>query len=444
MPTRLPYPFPGMLLRGWIRKGIPKTVVAILAVGWAAMSWNQYHSFSVEEMGVDGEVILQYYDREIRLLEASDRANSYQEWMFGEYDPDEWLLDSEELIEEKYLDATGDEGERLLDCIDYRLTGDTDSVNFSDDPDYLAEVKDWLITGGDEQRCWHFEMYLALTDDPEITEIYRSQNDQLMWRVTAVSILYDSLFILGVAAAIFCFVRRNKQAPSVPRIARSWAPSTLIGVFFAANLLLDHWFDVAGYIYDLQEILFGWWLTYPVYEFLWRSFPAFCLIFFFLKWPRNAWKTFGLSKPVHIPLLIAAFGMVSIAEYALFYFAPVTDTDPTDFLDSATVDTYYMLTTLFTSVVLAPVFEEIVFRGFLFQGLRGKIGTLWAGVVSTFLFALIHTQYDFWGWVSVGITGAAAAFLVWRTGSLKTAIALHALTNLLITGNVYLHYQLPL
>lgn len=433
-----------MRLNKWIKKGIPKTIVALLAFGWILMSWNDHRSYSVEEMGVNDDVVLQYYDRELRLLEATDRANAYQKWIYSGLEQEEWLLESRELIAEKYLEDIGDEAQRLLDCIDYRLTGESDSENFSNDPEYLTEVKKWLIESDEEPRCWHFEMYLALTEDVEITELYHYQNDRLMRRITIVSLVYDSLFILGFIAAVIFFIRRKKAVPPAPRIARSWAPSTLLGAFFAANILLYPWLHVATAVYFIQEALFGKLIAYPFYELLWRSFPAVCLIILFLKWPRNAWKTFGLGKPIHIPLLIAALGMVSIAEYALVFFSPETEVDPTDYMEYTHVDFIYMFQVLFTSVVLAPVFEEIVFRGFLFQGLREKIGTLWAGMVSTVLFALIHTQYDFWGWISVGITGAAAAFLVWRTGSIITSIALHSLTNLLITWHVYLQYQSPL
>ncbi|MGJ8632807.1 MAG: CPBP family intramembrane glutamic endopeptidase [Luteolibacter sp.] len=433
-----------MQLKGWIKRGTPWPLVLVLALAWVAMSWSDYRSFSVEEMGVDREVVLQYYDRELRLLEAEDRANAYQKWMFHGDDPEEWLRDSERIIRETYLDATGEEGRRLLDAIRYKLSGEIDTELYSGDSGYLSDLKAWLLDNKDTARSWDYEMYLANREDSQITEIYRSQNDGLMLRATYISLLYDSLVCIGLGFAIFHFIRRKKDTPALPAIVKSWAPSTVISVFFAANLLLVPWFYVAGFIYDLQELFFGWWFSYPVYELLWRGFPAFCLIFLFLKWPRNAWKTFGLGKPVHIPLLLISFSLVSLVEYLYGFLTPDTIADPTDILDYATADTYYMLTTVFSSVILAPLFEEIVFRGFLFQGLREKIGTLQAGVVSTVLFSLVHTQYDIWGLVYVGITGAVAAFLVWRTGSLKTAIALHALGNLLITWDVYLSYQAPL
>ena len=321
---------------------------------------------------------------------------------------------------------------------------ETRRTYFSTDPVYLSETRDWLLDPRSEPRSWAYEAYLAVEDDPRIAGIYHAQNDGLMRRVTFLSMVDYALLILGIIAGVYCLIRRKKQIPPVPLITRSWSASSIIGVFFAANLILFPWIIFIGYMYPIYETMVGSWAAYYIYESLWRAFPAVVFMILFLRTPRNMWETFGLGKPVHVPLLFAALAMVSIAQYALFFLSPEAEIDPTDFLDQAYADTPYMLYTIFVSVILAPIFEEIVFRGFLFQGLRAKIGTVWAGVVSTVLFALIHVQYDLWGWVAVAITGMAAAFLVWRTGSLKTAIVLHALTNLLITWHVYVQYQKPL
>ncbi len=71
-------------------------------------------------------------------------------------------------------------------------------------------------------------------------------------------------------------------------------------------------------------------------------------------------------------------------------------------------------------------------------------GIAWAGFISSTFFALTHTQYDSWGWLSVGTMGMIACYMTYRTGSLKSSMAMHALGNLMITLDVYFHYQLPL
>jgi len=156
------------------------------------------------------------------------------------------------------------------------------------------------------------------------------------------------------------------------------------------------------------------------------------------------WKVFGLGKRIAWLPVIAALALMSAAHWIFFLIAPSTDADPTDFLETASDDLALFVSILFSSVVVAPIFEELVFRGFLFQGLKSKTGIVWAAAISSVLFAVVHTQYDIWGWISVGMMGLTACYLTHRTGSLKTAIVFHAIGNLLISLDVYIFYQLPL
>ncbi len=81
-------------------------------------------------------------------------------------------------------------------------------------------------------------------------------------------------------------------------------------------------------------------------------------------------------------------------------------------------------------VVAAPLFEELLFRGFLFQGLRQSVlGTSGAIVLLAALWAAIHTQYDLFGMASVFAIGVVLGFARWHSGSLLLPIALHAAAN---------------
>lgn len=76
-------------------------------------------------------------------------------------------------------------------------------------------------------------------------------------------------------------------------------------------------------------------------------------------------------------------------------------------------------------VVLAPVFEEIVFRGFLLTALSRRWGPALALVVSSLLFGMVHGE----GILTVGTLGLVfGALTLWR-GSLTAAITAHALVN---------------
>lgn len=75
---------------------------------------------------------------------------------------------------------------------------------------------------------------------------------------------------------------------------------------------------------------------------------------------------------------------------------------------------------------LAPVVEEILFRGLLFVGLREALGERLAILASAALFASIHSEFAFGG---VFALGAACAWAYQRTGLLSAAMVVHAVHN---------------
>ncbi len=83
-------------------------------------------------------------------------------------------------------------------------------------------------------------------------------------------------------------------------------------------------------------------------------------------------------------------------------------------------------------VLFAPVWEELVFRGFLFSGLRNTmLGTTGAVVITSALFALIHTQYDLYIMVEIFLVGIVLCVSRLQTGSLCMPMILHSANNLL-------------
>lgn len=84
---------------------------------------------------------------------------------------------------------------------------------------------------------------------------------------------------------------------------------------------------------------------------------------------------------------------------------------------------------LLAFVIAAPVFEELVFRGYLISSWLHKIG-LWPTLLaSSLIFALCHLQYGWTGLLYVFLLGLSLAFIRIRTGSIYPGIALHAAAN---------------
>jgi hypothetical protein len=86
----------------------------------------------------------------------------------------------------------------------------------------------------------------------------------------------------------------------------------------------------------------------------------------------------------------------------------------------------------FSSVVLAPLGEELAYRGALFGALSTRTSAHRAALVSAVIFAASH-GYSWFGFCSVALSGYLWARLAARTGSLVPGMVSHASINLLYT-----------
>src|SRR3954469_14694052 len=151
----------------------------------------------------------------------------------------------------------------------------------------------------------------------------------------------------------------------------------------------------------------------------------------------------------------AAVGWVVVARIAFGIFAvfyvkavggvtsnvpirPVGDVDALDQVDIA-----------IAVAVLAPLVEELFFRGFMYGSLRGKLPVFWAALICGTLFAAVHPLYGGAAWNLVPVlamAGIAMCLLYERTGSLWPAIAFHSAMNIgiltIVTGSTTLALSL--
>lgn len=90
----------------------------------------------------------------------------------------------------------------------------------------------------------------------------------------------------------------------------------------------------------------------------------------------------------------------------------------------------FLVIMVLLAVVVAPVAEELLFRGMLYLPLRSKTGPLVAGLIVATIFALIHGYL--WGAPYLFVIGVLLAALVESTGGLTVPIIVHALHNAVI------------
>jgi membrane protease YdiL (CAAX protease family) len=105
------------------------------------------------------------------------------------------------------------------------------------------------------------------------------------------------------------------------------------------------------------------------------------------------------------------------------------------------VDAYHtagFVPLLVAAVVLgAPLLEEILFRGFLYEGIAAsRAGPLAAVVFSSLLWAVIHVQYDLYQVGVIVVGGLYLGFVRYCTGSTLLTMLLHGLSNAIATAEV--------
>ena len=82
-------------------------------------------------------------------------------------------------------------------------------------------------------------------------------------------------------------------------------------------------------------------------------------------------------------------------------------------------------------VIVAPVGEEIAFRGFLFRGLAASwLGVSGATIATSAAWAAMHVQYDAYTLSQIFLIGLLLGWIRWASGSTLLTIVLHMLANL--------------
>lgn len=155
-----------------------------------------------------------------------------------------------------------------------------------------------------------------------------------------------------------------------------------------------------------------------------------------LDWRRDlGWTMKAIDVPVGLALGVAAqFVLIPLYEVIFFLFGDQDVSGPARSLVASVDSPLDLFGLLVITVVMAPLSEEIAYRGLLFRGIRdmerGHVGSgvTLAAVVSSLIFAASHFQLiQFPGLFVFGLVAVAAFH---RTERLGTAIWAHVGFNL--------------
>jgi membrane protease YdiL (CAAX protease family) len=138
----------------------------------------------------------------------------------------------------------------------------------------------------------------------------------------------------------------------------------------------------------------------------------------------------GLSPAITIALsvMLVGAGLVFNYAYGAFVFPDVEMQDQVRKMFAAIPKTPANWVLLFATVaVIAPLLEELLFRGLLQNSLSNRM-PIWAAIaISSAIFAAIHMQL--YAFPALMALGAVFGYIYHKTGSLRVTILLHMINN---------------
>jgi hypothetical protein len=140
-----------------------------------------------------------------------------------------------------------------------------------------------------------------------------------------------------------------------------------------------------------------------------------------LKWPRWQDILIGIGAFVGL-LVIAGLGATLSGQETPEFMTESFRTAR----DAGVLPLYF-----FSFAVLAPVQEELFFRGFLYRGLSTSIGPWITIALTSAVWSMIHLQYDWFFLGEIFLLGVMFGWLRMRSGSTILTMLLHATMNTL-------------
>ena len=172
---------------------------------------------------------------------------------------------------------------------------------------------------------------------------------------------------------------------------------------------------------------------YPIRDNL-VGFFAMPVAIFFILWRMKKRKIplseLGSLEIQTRPLFLSIFLLAAFLLLEEFYFYVLGIEMPESFIEFMLAEP--ILLGFISVVVVAPIIEEFLFRGFLYSQLRRSFLRDWGAVaVSSLVWTAIHFQYEVGILFFLFLFGLFLGYFRIKYNSLLIPVALHALNNLI-------------
>lgn len=219
-----------------------------------------------------------------------------------------------------------------------------------------------------------------------------------------------------------------------PKFTFTWIGGLILFAGFVVSLLF---IDVSGSIYKImfrEEIIYqDWYLMFANTAMF--SFVIAFFDFFVVRLQTKQKLNFNFSPTnfyTYLLIFPMMLGMMFIGE---FLTSQIPTTGPffgeyydffTKLMEQLTINPVVMI---ISTVIMAPIFEEIIFRGIIQKGMINNGMQPWKAIgFASIIFGLVHANP--WQFVGAVLLGCVLGLVYYKTKSLLLPMLLHGFNNL--------------
>lgn len=427
-----------------IRRNIPDPMVALLAFILGIWMWDRYfHPLEGYPPGTQEAALLKI-DRDLRLSDAMEDDPAWMRRLTGLHDPGRERRDAltalGKLMEQRSLGGAG--------VLAYGvIRADVEGIPIQQVVERMgiSPPESGIAPAWERGSWWRAQMItqgIGPQAAPSWKMRYQDSLETLRFRSLAVSSVTALLLLAGLCFLPQTLVQLSSRHNAKLRgYASAWTPGLGLTVFMVGTLAWIGYVSVLNIGVETVAKLppfMGLALDTAA-----RLLPTLIAIGFLFKQPKHAVRVLGLKKAPYFRMVLAIYALLVVAGTGLNQLAGGDDTQPGAGVSLADAGWQGLLFAVVSACLVAPVAEEILYRGVLFRSLANRTGVWSAAALSAVIFSAVHF-YDLHGFLSVAIFGFAAALIYAATGSLMAAILLHVLHNALIKIPSWIFYHAPL
>lgn len=437
--------------RAILRRDYPEPLIALLAFILGIWLWDHYFGKTEGYAPGTEEIALVKIDRDLRLADAMEKDPKWLKWLVAVDEPAVTRADAIEVFRklavEKSISPQGLEAFAIVRAVqDGRPM--QESLGEVLQGGMISEFHETSEKLANHRGTWWQAKLIESWEQPSAPGVnWRQIHDQDTTRLRSRAVAARSaIWILGLVGLAFlpltlrCLMGGLSKKPV--GYGGAWPVSMGLVVFLVATLA---WI---GFSMTLDLGIANLPRIHPVVMILLdsaaRVLPPLIALGLLFKRPSHAIRVLGLDQPVRGRVILGMFSLLMLMDQVLrLAMGSAAMNEPGGGLSLGESGIWGLVFAVVSACLLAPLAEEILYRGVLYGSLRNRVGVFSGAFLSAAVFAVLHF-YDGYGLVSVGIFGFFCAILYAGTGSLATVVVLHVLYNSAIKIPEWLVYHAPL